>query len=245
MHNLNMKKIIIIGSSSGIGEALALECIKKNHIVGLASRNIDKLSKIKSQKNENVFIEKMDLLNINESKTAFLSLINKLNGVDIVIINSGIGYENEELDFSLEQNTLDVNVKGFTLIADLSTTFFEKQGFGHIVGVSSIAGIKPLGTAHAYSASKKYISFYLESLRIRFLKNKKKISVTDIRPGFVDTPLVSENKKMFWVSSPEKAAIQILKAIEAKKKIAYITKRWIFIAWLIKITPSFLFKYLT
>jgi short-subunit dehydrogenase len=94
----------------------------------------------------------------------------------------------------------------------------------------------------AYSASKAFISNYMEGLRLRFAKKKINITVTDIRPGYVDTPMTKGNKGMFWIASSQKAARQIFKAIEAKKDVAYITRRWAIVAFFLKILPAFMLK---
>ena len=82
---------------------------------------------------------------------------------------------------------------------------------------------------------------YLESLRHLSVKNRDNIYVTDIRPGFVDTPM-AQGDSVFWASSPKKAAIQIYRAIKFKKKIAYITHRWYWLHWIIKLMPSFIYN---
>ena len=81
----------------------------------------------------------------------------------------------------------------------------------------------------------------MQGLRLRSVKNRHKITVTDVRPGFVDTPMTKQNKGMFWVATPEKAAKQIADAIESKKNVAYITKRYFLLAILIKLFPEWLY----
>ena len=94
----------------------------------------------------------------------------------------------------------------------------------------------------AYAASKAYMSFYMEGLRHHAFKRKTHVTITDIRPGFVLTPLTEENRnKLFWIASPERAAKQIRNAIERKAGIAYITKRYYLIYWLLKLLPKWLY----
>ena len=81
------------------------------------------------------------------------------------------------------------------------------------------------------------MSHYLEGLRLKGLKMKIPVIITDIQPGFVDTAM-AQGDKLFWVAPPGTAALQIYEAIEKKKSHAYITKRWRLIAWLLKLTPT-------
>ena len=132
------------------------------------------------------------------------------------------------------------SVTGFTCAANWAFNYFEKLKFGHLVAISSIAGL--CGNAHApsYSATKAYQINYLESLQQKATKLKQPIFVTDIRPGFVDTDMAKGEGK-FWVMPVEKTVQQIYEAIKKKKKIAYITKRWILIAYFLKWVPKFIY----
>lgn len=237
-----MKKVIIIGASSGIGKALVEVFSQNGYEVGLTARRTELLKEIQPALATKSYIKYMDLLKPDESILAFNELINEMNGVDIVVINSGTGFDSEKLEFSKERSAIDVNVLGFTAIAVASANYFENKGVGHIVGISSVAALRPYRTCPAYGASKAFISFYLRGLRHKFTRQKKDIYVTDIKPGFVYTPLTQNNGKMIWVSTAEKAATQIYKAIIKKKKHAYITKRWLLIAWLFRLIPDFIYN---
>ena len=118
--------------------------------------------------------------------------------------------------------------------------YFINNKSGHLVGISSIASIKGSNICPSYNASKAFISNYLEGLRKKSVKEKLKISITDIQPGLIDTAM-AKGEGLFWVSSAQKAAKQIFKAIQQKKKRAYITKRWAIVAWLLKILPEFIY----
>ena len=143
--------------------------------------------------------------------------------------------------FEEEINITDVNVKGFTALARNGYNYLSQRGQGHIVCVSSVAGARGMRISSAYAASKAYMSTYMDGLRHHATKRKTHVTVTDIRPGFVLTPLTKENKKMFWVATPEKAAVQIRKAIERKADVAYITKRYFLIYWLLKLLPKWIY----
>lgn len=132
-------------------------------------------------------------------------LIRKMGGMDLIVISSGVGFINPDLNWSLEKEIIDVNVSGFTSMANVAFKYFCKQSSGHIVGISSIAAIRGGGEAPAYNASKAFVSNYMEGLRQKADKLKTPITVTEIQPGFVDTAM-AKGEGLFWVASPEKAA---------------------------------------
>ena len=114
--------------------------------------------------------------------------------------------------------------------------YFKKQGYGHLVNISSIAGMRGNGIAPSYNSSKAYQINYLEGLRLNASKSNSSIYVTDVRPGFVDTAM-AKGDGLFWVSPVEKAAEQIYAAIKRKKKVVYISKRWRLIGYILKAIP--------
>jgi short-subunit dehydrogenase len=147
-----------------------------------------------------------------------------------------MGDFNHELDFEIEKRTIDTNVTGFTCVADWAFNYFKHQGKGHLVGISSVAGLRGSSIAPAYNATKAFQINYLEGLRQKAAKLNSKILVTDVRPGFVDTAMAKGNGQ-FWVAPVDKAVDQILAAIKKETKIVYITKRWKLIGALLKRIP--------
>lgn len=227
--------VIIFGATSGIGKELARLFVAEGHKVAITGRRLKKLKEIQQSNPEKYIIKQHDVTNIPSSKVVFQELVNTLNSIDIVIYSSGIGDVNKELNWENELPTLETNILGAAKFLGLAYQFFRKQGYGHIVGISSIAGIRGSGYAPAYSASKAFLSNYLESLWLKGKHSNSKINVTDIIPGFVDTDMAKGDT--FWMASTQKAAKQIYTAIKKKKRRAYITKRWRLIALLLKIMP--------
>lgn len=167
-------------------------------------------------------------------------IVQRLGCVDLIIISAGTGDLNPELDFAVEKTTIDTNVLGFTLICDWAMAYFENQGHGQLAAITSLAGLRGSGAAPAYNATKAYQINYLEAMRQRAAKSQASITVTDIRPGFVDTAM-AKGEGLFWVSPVEKAARQIILAIERRRKVVYVTRRWAVVAWVLKLLPRFLY----
>ena len=118
---------------------------------------------------------------------------------------------------------------------------FQQQGSGQLAGISSVAALRG-STVPAYAASKAFVANYLEGLRIRARKLKLPIDIIDIRPGYVETPLTHGQPGMFWVADAATAAWDCLRAIERRKRVAYITPRWALIAVLLRLLPGWLYE---
>lgn len=236
-----MQKIIIIGASSGIGKALATVYLDDGHTVGISARRISLLEEISYSYPGRVHVAQMDLVDIPQSITAMDNLLTEMGGADIIILSSGTGDINPGLDFEKEKNTIDLNVSGFTAMIGHCYHYFETRGTGHLVALSSVAGLRGTRIAPAYNASKAYQINYLEGLRQKAFRSGNKIIITDIRPGLVDTNM-AKGEGLFWVAPPAKAAKQIRDAIRRNKKHKYITRRWAIIAAILKLLPPSLHK---
>ena len=231
-----MKKAIIIGATSGIGNGLAKILVNNNYKVGITGRRTELLQKLKSE-NPNLYFDKtFDITNCKETVEKLNELKTELGGLDLLIISSGTGDLNQKLDFEIEKRTIETNVKGFTCVANWAFNYFEGQKSGHLVAISSVGGIRGSRIAPAYNASKSFQINYLEGLRQKSKKLNTEIYITDVRPGFVETDM-AKGEGQFWVATVEKAAQQIYNAIKKKKKIVYVTKRWKLIALILKRVP--------
>ncbi len=233
-------KAIVIGASSGIGEALARALAEDGYEVGLVARRLEILKKIQNDISSKTYISKIDISKCDEATLLLDRLISEMGAVDLIIINSGVRIVNPQFDLSPELKTIDVNVSGFVAMANVSVKHFLKQSRGHLVGISSIASIKGAWKSSAYNASKSFVSIYMQGLRQRLFGTG--IAVTDIRPGFVETPMISNVKNKFWVSTPQRAVAQILSAVKKKKKVVYVTRRWNLIAILLKLMPESIYN---
>lgn len=235
-----MQRIIIIGATSGIGKELAKLYTKDGNKVGVSGRRRQLLNELQQQYPDQIVTECFDVTG-TDNITHLESLINKLGGLDVLIYSSGYGDVNKSLDWKTEQSTTQTNVNGFIEIAVYTFNYFVKQGRGQMAAISSIAAVRGNSMAPAYSASKAFMSSYMEGLSVKARKMKLDIHLTDIQPGFVNTKM-AKSEMLFWVSSVEKAAKQMYRAIQKKRRKVYITKRWFIIAWLLKWLPYPIFK---
>jgi short-subunit dehydrogenase len=231
-----MKKVIIIGATSGIGKSLAEILVQEGYAVGITGRREEILQSIQAENPGKIFVKKMDIRDLSTVESICNELVHQFGGLDLLIISAGIGEANKDLSFEVENNVIKTNIQGFTCVADWGMNYFKKQGHGHLVNMSSIAGIRGNGIAPSYNATKAYQINYLEGLRLNAYRSHSDIHVTDIRPGYVDTDM-AKGDGMFWVAPVEKAARQIFYGIKRKKKVVYITNRWRLISYLLKLMP--------
>lgn len=234
------KKVVIIGATSGIGRALAKELHSRGCTVGLTGRRTERLEELQTELGNRSFIQFMDVSKPQKAIHNLEQLISEMNGMDIIVLNAGVSNFRGSTMWKTEERVVDVNIRGFAALTNYSFDYFESRESGHIVGVSSIAGLFGYGLSAAYNASKAFVSTYLQGYRQRANHSKADIAVTDIIPGFVESEMTKGKDGMFWVAGQDKSAKQIANAIEAKKNRSYITKRWILVALVLKITPNWL-----
>jgi short-subunit dehydrogenase len=237
---MTQKKIIIIGATSGIGKELALLYAESGCLVGITGRRENLLQELKQIHPGQIFTSCFDVMQ-NENQDKVEQLIIEMGGLDLLVYNSGYGATSTELQWELENTITKTNVNGFVEIVSFAFNYFVRQGYGQIALTSSVAALRGNSWAPAYSASKAFMSNYAEGLNIKAKKLGKNIVVTDLRPGFVDTK-PDKGTGRFWVAPPKKAAVQIIAAIEKKKRIAYITKRWWLVAQILRVLPYSLFR---
>lgn len=215
------KKVIIIGATSGIGREVALIYIAQGWKVGVAGRREAELEALRSAYPEQVSAQALDVTK-EDAPQKLQALIEQVGGMDVFLLSSGIGKQNPTLETGLELATAATNVEGFIRMTNAAYHYFEQQGHGHLAVISSIAGTKGLGAAPAYSATKGFQNIYMDALDQLARMKKLNIQFTDIRPGFVATPLLNNQKKYPMLMDAPIVALDIVSAIEKKKRVAII-----------------------
>ena len=214
------KRAIVIGASSGIGREVALQLMRQGWTLGVAARRADLLESIGAAATEQIDVTQDD------AAKKLRTLIEKMGGMDLFFYASGIGKQNRDLHEDIELATMQTNALGFTRMIGEAYRYFAERGEGHIAAITSIAGTKGLGPAPAYSATKAMQNTYLQALEQLANARGLRIRFTDIRPGFVDTALLSGDFHYPMMLKPEKVAREIVCAINAKKHIRVIDWRY-------------------
>jgi decaprenylphospho-beta-D-erythro-pentofuranosid-2-ulose 2-reductase len=241
------RRAIIVGASSGIGAALARELAQQGYRVAAVARRESKLSQLCQEINrahgpERACAYQHDVTAYAEIPDLFQTITAELGGLDLIVYVAGAqaAMADNEYHFEKEATMIHVNLLGAIAWLGQAAARFERAREGHMAAISSIAADRGRRANPVYNASKAGLDTYLEGLRNRLSRHG--VSVTTIKPGFVDTVLLKNAPKTFWVISPEKAAAAIYSAIRARKQIVYVPARWRLVSFIISHIPSIVFR---
>ncbi len=232
------KKVIIIGATSGIGREVALIYIAKGWKVGVAGRRATELESLRAEAPSQVSAQVLDVT-CPDAPEKLYDLIEQVGGMDVFLLSSGIGKQNYTLQAEIELATVATNVEGFIRMTNAAYHFFEQQGYGQLAVISSIAGTKGLGASAAYSATKGFQNIYVDALDQLARMQKLNIRFTDIRPGFVATPLLKDDSYPLLMKAPI-VAQDIVSAIERKKRVAIIDWKYRILVFLWRLIPKWI-----
>ena len=244
-----------MGASSGLGQEVAGLLYESGWSVGIAARRGAVLSDWKNGQTGKLLggkgpagtllrgeIHAMEIDVCGEDAPDRLAaLVDKLGGVDLYVHASGIGKQNPDLDSEIELNTVRTNCMGFTRMIDAVFGLMADRGGGHIAVISSVAGTRGLAPAPSYSAAKAFQTTYIEALEQLSKTRKLNIRFTDIRPGFVDTPLLS-GKHYPMLMDRHDVARRMVSAVNAGKHVCVIDWRWRVVTWLWRLIPRFAWR---
>ncbi|MEF9931560.1 MAG: SDR family NAD(P)-dependent oxidoreductase [Bacteroidales bacterium] len=207
-----MRKVIIIGASSGIGEKLALHYAQCGCMVGIAARREELLIKIAERYPHRIIYQALDVTEVENGCVinGFKKLVERIGGLDLIVYCSGAGEQNTMLDITKELNTVRVNVEG-------------------------------LGIASSYSASKRFQVTYMEGLSQLAVKEGTKITFTTILPGFIKTDFI-KGKNYPLTMSVDYAIACIVSAIEHRFRYKIIDWKWSIVVFFWKLIPGSLWR---
>lgn len=221
-----MKKAVLIGATSGLGREVAHRFLSQGWKLGVAGRNVAKLQQLQDEFGEELVVTAVIDITQDNAVEAVADLVRRLGGMDRFMHFSGVGYQNRSLDPQVEMAVLQTNGVGFYRMMDFAFNWFKEAAVrgefdsrhrAHVVAVSSVAGTRGIAIAPSYSSTKKLQSTYLEALTQMARMENLPIDLTDIRPGFVATPILGHNYP--FIMPVEKAGRLMVHAIEKRKRI--------------------------
>lgn len=242
------KRAIIVGASSGIGEALAHALVDDGCRVALVARRADRLEALAQELNSQAnSVQALpythDVKDFSTVSVLFETIARDLGGLDLIVYLAGVmpRIGSDEYDTEKDAETIAANFTGAIAWLNEAARRFQKSKSGTIIGISSVAGDRGRRGNPVYGATKAALNAYLESLRNRIERHGA--FVVTIKPGPVDTPM-TEGLKMPGMISPEQAAAEILQAAKGKVRVAYVPGKWKPIMAVIRAIPAPVFKYL-
>lgn len=240
-------KVFITGASSGLGKALAQYYAAQGATLGLVARRSELLAEVSASLPATHAIYSADVRDESAMQQAAEDFMRRYGAPDIVIANAGVSngtLSNQASDNQAFKAIFDINVLGLvhTFQPFLAAMQVNRNG-ATIVGIASIAGVRGLPGAGAYSASKAAAINLLESMRVE-LKDAG-IHVVTIAPGYIRTPMTDVNPySMPFMLEAEDAAQRIANAIEKKRRFAIVPWQMGIIARIMRFIPAWLWDWL-
>lgn len=238
-------RVFITGASSGIGAALAHAYAAQGATLGLVSRREAELRQLSAALPVSSFVYPLDVADAAAMQRAAADFITRAGLPDVVIANAGVsaGTLTEETeDLAAFARIFSINVVGMANTFAPFAKAMRERGSGRLVGISSVAGVRGLPGAGAYSASKAATTAYLEALRVELRSGG--VKVVTIAPGYIDTPMTRGNPyPMPFLLDADIAARRMLRAIERGKSYAVIPWQMSVVAKLLRLSPNWLFDH--
>ena len=244
-----LHNVIVIGATSGIAQAISRLLAERHCRLFLVARDADKLASVAADLEvrgaEIAGTCHVDLADTSTHAEMMSSAWQQLGTVDSAIVAYGILGDQKEAENHWAEAAAILHVN-FTSVASLVTYLandFEKQGFGQIVGIGSVAGDRGRRTNYIYGAAKAGVATLLEGVRHRLAP--KGIAVLLVKPGFVDTPMTAHLPRSPLFASPSYVAGKIVRAMESCKSTIYVPFFWRPIMWIIRSLPERIFNRLS
>jgi short-subunit dehydrogenase len=247
MDRTEPRRAIVVGASAGIGAALASRLARAGYHTALVARREGKLTRLCEEIESSgapgvprAYVH--DVRSFGEVPALFQRIVEDLHGLDVILYVAGVMPEvgPEEFDLQKDRASVETNLIGAMAWLNEAARWLAVAGRGSIVGISSMAGERGRRAAPAYGASKAGLNTYLESLRNRL--SVLGVHVLTVKPGFVRTAMLEGRSGAFWVTEPDAAAEQILRAIERQSREVFVSPRWRLVSWIVRAIPSFLFR---
>lgn len=245
---LKDKKIILTGGSSGIGYQLSKKLLLEGCSLAVLARRKERLDKLADETKGlggKLYTFQCDVTDKKRVNDVFTEIIKAMGGIDIAVLNSGVGRPEGIKKFKSEnaEAVFNTNVLGIINCIETLLPVFLEQKHGVIAGVSSLADNRGYGMSGFYCGSKAAVTIILESLSAELKMHG--IKVITIKPGFVRSEMTARNNfKMPFLMDAEKAADIIIKGLKKGKRIIQFPLMTVVGSKVIGLLPVRLFEYL-
>ncbi len=241
-----MKRILVIGATSGIAQATARLWAAQGHSLYLAGRARERLDTLAADLRvrgaPNAHVGVLDVNDLDRHAGVLEAAATALGGIDVVLVAHGTLPDQAacEQDPALALRELHTNAVSTIALLTLLANRLQAQGQGTIAVITSVAGDRGRQSNYVYGSAKAAVATFLQGLRNRL--HRHGVRVLTIKPGFVDTPMTAAFPKGPLWASPEQVARAIARAVERGADVAYVPGFWLFIMLAIRHIPERVFK---
>jgi short-subunit dehydrogenase len=245
MAEMSYRTALVTGASSGLGRGMALWFARKGVKVYAAARRRENLEALANEaRAAGAHIEpvELDVADSDATVARIRELDAACEGLDLIIANAGYGQESsaKRLKWETVKHTIDVNVSGAAATLSAVLPQMVERQRGHLVGVASLAAFRGLPRNAAYSASKAFLSTFMESLRVDLRGTG--VRVTCLYPGFVKSEMTAQNKfNMPFLLETEEAVDLMTRAILRGDSQYVFPWQMARVMGLVKLLPNALF----
>lgn len=247
------ERIAVLGAGSSIGRAVALELAREGARVVLGGRDVEELERIAKdvalRAGGDVRVVRFDALEFERhaeflasAERAFVGEEPALDGV-VVVYGEMAEQADAQADFALSRRMIDVNYASVVSVFEREAPALEARGRGFLCAVGSVAGDRGRQSNYLYGSTKAALATYLDGLRVRMAKSG--VAVTNVKPGFVDTPMTWGRPGVFLAARPAKVARDIVRGIRRNRRVVYTPGFWRAIMAVVRAVPDVIFRRLS
>ena len=231
--------VFITGASSGIGAALARRYASSGAALGLAARRRAELETLAATLPGETAVYPLDVTDAPALEAAARDFMRRFGAPGLVIANAGASagtLGEDTADLAKLNRLLAINTAGLAATLAAFAPAMRTAGRGTLCGIASVAGLRGIPGAGAYSASKAAAIAWLEALRVELRGSG--VAVVTILPGYVDTPMTRVNRfRMPFLLSADESARRIARAIDARRRFAVIPWQMAILARAMQMAP--------
>jgi short-subunit dehydrogenase len=235
--------VFITGASSGLGAALARQYAAQGHVLGLLARRGERLRELVATLPGTHHLYVVDVCDRQALHAAAEDFIEKVARVDIVIASAGISagtLTEQKDDFEVFKAIFETNVMATVAAFEPFVPHMKQAKAGTLVGIASVAGVRGLPGAGAYSASKSAVTTYCESLRLEL--KPFGVGVVTIAPGYIKTEMTAKNPySMPFLLEAEVFATRAARAIAQEKSYTVIPWQMGVVGKIMRALPNWLY----
>ena len=245
------KQAIIIGATSGIGQAVAVQLLNEGWHLAIAGRREERLVALQERYGADRVVYRVMDVTDQSSVTILDELLAEVSTPQVMLYAAGIGRQNPDLEEGMELRTVKTNCEGMVRIVDhfinyvKRTPHYTSKSKAHVAVITSVAGTKGMGQAPAYSATKSMQSAYLVALAQLSRMKRLPITVSDIRPGFVATEILNPEKRYPMLMTAQTAARYIVRSFKRRKRILIFDWRYKLLVGFWRLIPRWVWERMT